>query len=154
MKKVKGIINLIVLVALIMLSTGCINKKALTPEKFKEKMEERKFVVGDATDQFTTKNYIKKMYVAQNKDLTYQIEYYSMTSETKAKDFYESKKTMFEKVSNTSNSTISKGNNSKYSQTGGGKYSVVSRIDNTVIILDVAKEYKEEINEILKDLDY
>lgn len=154
MKKLKNIISLIVLLTLIILTTGCINKKALTPEKFKDKIEEKKFIVGDATDQFTDYDYIEKMYVAQNKDLTYQIEYYSMTNESKAMSFYESKKATFEKVSYTSSSTVSKGNNSKYTQTGGGKYSVVSRIDNTVIVLDVAKEYKEEINEILKDLDY
>ena len=45
-------------------------------------------------------------------------------------------------------------NYSKYTLSTGNKYKVLSRIDNTVIYLDVDNSYKEEVKNILGELGY
>lgn len=42
----------------------------------------------------------------------------------------------------------------KYTLSTESKYKVISRIDNTVIYLNVDDNYKEEVKNVLKELGY
>ena len=138
----------------IVLSTGCTKKTELSAEKFRNKMEEDGYIVQEVTSQFSQYSYINKVYIAQNKDKTYQIEFYAMSSESNAKSFYENNKAIFEKVSISSHTMVDLGNYSKYSQTGEGKYSVISRVGKTAIYVNADVAHKDEIKAVLKKLDY
>ena len=139
---------------MIFFMTGCFNKKSISSNEFKSIMSEKGFDVQDATKQFSDYDYVKRTYIALNDD--FQIEFYELSDEEKAKGFYETNKSIFEssKESGYSQFNNSVGNHSKYTLKTGGKYKVVSRIDNTVIYLNVLEEYKDEIKDILKDLGY
>ena len=57
--------------------------------------------------------------------------------------------------SNSSVQTNINGKNySKYTLSSDGKYMIVSRINNTVVYLDVDSSYKDEIKTILNELGY
>lgn len=142
------------MVFVIILSTGCTKKVELSAEEFKSRMEKDGYTVQEATSQFSQYDYIKKVYIAQNKDKTYQIEFYAMSNEESAESFYAHNKSVFENVSSASRTTVNLGNYSKYSQTGGGMYSVISRIGKTAIYVNANKDYKDEIKSVLDKLDY
>ncbi|MBP3920364.1 MAG: hypothetical protein J6D28_02245 [Bacilli bacterium] len=149
-KIILGLLTLIITICL----TGCGNKTKLTAESFKTKMEENNYKVEEATNQFAKYNYVKKVYIALNEN--YQIEYYELENEEKAKTFYNNNKGIFEKSKENGYSQTNGefGNYAKYTLKTAGKYKVVSRIDNTVIYLNADEQYKKEIKEILKTIGY
>ena len=134
MKRVKQfLIGLICIVVLFTL-TGCVKKTAITSDEFKNKM----------------------VYIAINKDSTYQIEFYELSNKDYASNFFNNNKKTFEdsKSSGSTETSVSIGNNEKYTLTTKGKFKVVSRIDNTVIYLNVNDNYKSSVKDVLKDLGY
>lgn len=155
MKKKKNIIGILLILVISLFTTGCGSKKTISAEQFKEKLEAKNFILSDASNQFANYDYIKQVYIAQNPNKTYQIEYYFFADASRAKNFYEHNKGIFKKIGTVrSNSEITIANHSKYSQTAGGKFSVISRIENTVIYVNVNTEYKDEVTKILKELNY
>lgn len=152
----KKLILVITCLSFIFLCTGCGNKTALNYENFKSKMEEKNFVIQDATSQMSDYNYINKVYIAIDSSNSYQIEFYELLDSDYASGFYNNNKNIFEqnKSSSAIETSISSGNNAKYTLTTNGKYKVVSRIDNTVIYVNADDTYKTEIKDILKELGY
>lgn len=58
------------------------------------------------------------------------------------------------KSNSSAQTNISGKNYSKYTLSSGEKYMVVSRINNTVVYLDVNSNYKDEVKTILSELGY
>lgn len=146
----------VVICLLVFCVAGCGNAKSITADDFKEKMEDKKYSVTDATYQFAGADYIEKAYIALKSDSSYQIEFYQISNEEYAVSFYNNNKSIFEN-SKSSTSTYTEtnlGNHAKYALESDGKYKVVSKIDNTVIYLNVDSKYKDEVKDILKKLGY
>lgn len=156
MKRFSKVLLFIFCICLMISLTACGNKTALTASEFKTKMENKNFIVGDATYQMSQYDYIEKVYLAKNEDLTYQIEFYQISDVDNAYSFYIYNKKIFEesKQSNSKETTLNIGNRSKYTVETAGKYKVVSRIDNTVIYINVDEQYKSEVKTILDELGY
>lgn len=154
MGRFKNLLKVALCFTILFMVTGCGNKNAITSDDFKNKMEAKEFTVQDATNQFSNYDYIKQVYIALNDD--YQIEFYEMADNDNAVSFYENNKKIFEdsKSSGYAETNISMGNNSKYTLKTNGKYKVVSRIDNTVIYLNVDDSNQSTIKDLLKDLGY
>lgn len=156
MRKVKcfmmGVLCFVVLFTL----TGCGNKTSITSDDFKNKMESNGYTVQDATSQMASYDYIKKVYIAISNDSTYQIEFYELSDSDYATSFFNNNKSIFEdsKSSVSTETSVNLGNHNKYSLTANDKFKVVSRIDNTVIYLDVDENYKSSVKDILDDLGY
>lgn len=133
-----------------------LNKEPITVSEFKNIMEDKDFEIMDAKDQFEDYDYIEKVYLALEEDYEYQIEFYKLDEEDDAINFYNTNKRIFEdsKSSASAETSVSMGNNSKYTLATGDKYKVVSRIENTVIYLNVDEEYKDEVKDILKEIGY
>lgn len=148
----------IVLICFIMLFmiTGCGNKTAITASDFKTKMESKGYILQDVISQFSDYNYFNQAYVALSFDSAYQIEFYELSDTDSAISFFNTNKDIFEKSksSGSSETSVSIGNNEKYTLTTNSKFKVLSRIDNTVIYLDVSEDYKSQVKDILKDLGY
>ncbi len=146
----------ILLVVVSLFVTGCFKKTSITAEDFNTKMSDKGYVVQDATDQFASYEYIKKVYIALEKDGKYQIEFYEMDSEENASSFFETNKEKFEtRGSGTSTGTESSGSGyEKYTQTANGKYEVISRVENTAIYVDADDTYKDQIKEVLDEFKY
>lgn len=167
-KKNKGIsliIIILIIVAILIIGaivTGVIvinknkNKQAITANEFKDKMEDMNYIIVDAKEQFADYDYIEKVYLAVSEDYTYKIEFYETDGVEQAISFYNINKNIFEdyKTSVSFETSASIGNNSKYTLTTEKEYRLLSRIDNTVIFVHVDKEYKDKINEALKEIGY
>ena len=153
MKKKIGLV--IVILTSIFMITGCGSKTALEPNDFVDLVEQKDYQTTNVIDQFSDYSQIKSAFIAQNKKMTYQIEYYELDTEENAKTFYTGNKDIFKGLSNKkSNTEVDLKNYQKYTQSTDNTYSLISRIDNTIIYVNAKIEYKDEINKIIKTLGY
>lgn len=132
------------------------SKPSISATEFSTIMNSKGYKITDASDQLAQYEYVTKVYIAGNKSTNYQIEFYELSDDTMAKSFFNQNKTKFEnqKESASAETNVKGKNYSKYTLTTGNKYKVLSRIDNTVIYLDVDNSYKEEVKNILSELRY
>lgn len=153
MKKIKIFVLLILLLFTAACSTS-IKKESIDEEDFIRIMKGEGFNVVSVKEQFTQYNYIEEAYVATNNN--YKIEFYELEEDNYAVDFYETNKKIFEETrSNTSvylNEDYPESN--KYTLTTDKEYKVISRIEDTVVYLNMDKKYKDEASDILKKLGY
>lgn len=152
-KKISYILTLMIITVAL---TGCGKKKAITVDEYKDIMSSKLFVVNNAKNNIDEKSSIKDIYVAANTKERYQIEFYVLNSVDSAKEFFSNNKTRFGKQvgKNKVETKSKKGNFEKYTVTSLGQYRLVSRIDNTVIYLDIGESNKKKVDEILKELGY
>lgn len=165
MRGLKKVLLIVILSTFIFMITGCgnkngvlvnNNKKALTADGYKSKMEDKGYTVIDASDQVSQYDYVKKLYIALNADRTYQIEFTEFSDNDNAIAFFENNKKNFEDAKGDSSeyTKVKLGNYDKYTLLTNGEYNVVARIDNTTIYLNVDEEYKNDVQSTLKDLGY
>ena len=130
-------------------------KTAITASSFNSTMSQKGYDVQDARSQFAGYDYIKQALIAVSQE-GYQIEFYELEDETYAKNFYNDNKYIFEssKGNASAETSTSLKNYSKYTLSSNGKYMVVSRIDNTVIYVDVDNSYKDTVKTLLSELGY
>ncbi len=131
-------------------------KNPLTTKEFISKMIDKGYTVIDAKDQLVGYDKLKAATIALSKSNKYQFEFYELEDEDSAKEFYNYNKKRFESVKENNSKETSKEfkNYSKYTLTTDGKYKVISRIDNTVMYLDVDENYKDTVTSVLKEFDY
>ncbi len=131
-------------------------KTSITASSFKNSMEQKGYIVSDANSQISEYDYIKQVYVAVDSDYSYKIEFYELSDENYAMNFYNTNKSIFESSKGNASAETSAGlkNYSKYTLSSNGKYMVVSRIDNTVVYLNVDDSYKDTVNNLLNELGY
>lgn len=131
-------------------------KKSMTAKEFKTLMQEKGFVVSDATNQFSQYDYVEQVYIAVPSDYSYQIEFYEFSDVDYATSFYNNNKSIFKssKGNNSRETSVGIKNYSKYALSTNGKYKVVSRIDNTVIYLNVDSNNKDIVKDLLDEIDY
>lgn len=151
MKKIRNII----LVLLIVLMFGCGKKDSITSDNFKEIMKDNDFYILDSKEQFSEYDYIKEALIAAYSD-DYQIEFYVLEDDRNALAFYKYNKEIFEasKEDFSVYSNVDFDTNNKYTLVTEDSYKVISRIKNTVLYADVDKEYKNDVNKVIKKLGY
>ncbi len=133
------------------------DKESISADDFTEAMEDEDFTVEDSTEQFADEEVVEKCLIAYNDD--YQIEFYVLESDREAVRAFSHNKDDFESTYGSSGSARSKSevniaNYSKFAMTTGEGFFVVSRIDNTMIYLEVDKEFKDEVKDILESIGY
>ncbi len=161
MKK-KPVVIVLIVIALIIAILGVVfvnlnkEKTSITASSFKNSMEQKGYIVSDANSQFSEYDYVKQVYVATNSDYSYQIEFYELSDENSAMNFYNNNKSIFEssKGNASTETNASLKNYSKYTLSANGKYMVVSRIDNTVVYVNVDDSYRNTVKDLLKELGY
>lgn len=153
MKK-KILMMFAVLSMMILALAGCGKKTAVTPEQFKSSMESRGYQVQDATEQFPEGSGVDKVYIALKDD--YQIEFYQVETAEQAKLAFSQNKADFQALKGSSDleTNVESDQSSKYTLKTNGMYMVISRIDNTFIYVNADGKVKQEIEEVLKELDY
>lgn len=152
----KKFLNLFVVSVLMICISGCGKVKPITADNFKQEMAKKNYNVVDVTKQFESAKYVKKAYVALEGNKKYQIEFYQIDNKENTLSFYNTNRNIFkQKKSNKSSETnVDLENHSKYTLSSDGKYMVVSRIDNTVVYLNVDSKHKKEVKNILDELGY
>lgn len=158
MKKTIGIILLLVIIGFIGYTVVNMvsDKTPVTASDFYTTMSEKGYTLVDATSQYAEYDYVTQVYLAVNKDYTYQIEFFELASDEYAMNFYTTNKDSFEteKSGTSANTSIAVANYAKYTLSSNGKYQVVSVIDNTGIYVDVDDMYKDEVQSVLSELGY
>ena len=157
MKLKKYFIFSLVIILMLIFTTGCTNKKELSSEEFITIMENEEFEVNDSTENFKESSDIKKYIVAVDTKSSFEIEYYEFNDNKKAKELFNKLENKFKNSDiskRTSYQTTSLGNYNYYSLTTDDYYKVVSRINKTVIVTDSNRVNKERIKEVFKKLGY
>ncbi len=131
-------------------------KKSITANEFKTLMQGKGLVVSDVTSQYSRYDYVEQVYVAVPSDYSYQIEFYELSDSEYAISFYNNNKSIFEssKGNVSGGTSLSAKNYSKYSLSTDGNYKVISRIDNTVVYLNVDSSNKNTVKDLLNELGY
>ena len=113
-------------------------------------------MLNDCTDKFEGYDFIEQVYVAIDDGGSYQIEFYDLSDNDQAKEFFSNNVQIFkENRSNmNTNTSVSLGNYEKYTQTDTDQFSMISRIDDTVIYVVEEKADKEAVEAVVKELGY
>lgn len=152
------IITFVIIIAIVGVIFINLNKEkaSITALDFYITMSQKGYVVQDASGQFLEYDYVKQAYIAGNNDYTYQIEFYELIDDSNAISFYNNNKSIFESSKGNTSAETSVGlkNYSKYTLSSNDKYMVVSRINNTVIYVDVEDRYKDAVKTLLDELGY
>ncbi len=151
----KKILGIVVGLLLMFVLTGCGSKTAITLEEFSSVAKEEGYSISDAMDQFVGIDYMKSATVAITED-NYQVEFYELDDDTHATAFFNNNKLRFEGLKGNASleSSIDMGNYSTYSLTSDGQYMYLSRVDNTLVYVDVKEEFKDEVKELIDKLGY
>lgn len=159
-------VAIVVLICSLFLSAGIIavvlfvknidfKKEAIKAREFASIMDDENYEIIDVTAQYESYG-IDEAYVAIEENRDYQIEFYELSSESKAKNMFETNKDYFEDGAGNSKitSSYSIGNYNIYSLTSNGNYQYLCRVDNTLLYIDVEDEYKDEVKDIIEELGY
>lgn len=149
----KKIISILIGAVLIFTIIGCGNKKAMTAGDFENKMGKNGYEVINITSQYPSKA-IKDVLIA-GKD-GYQIEFFIVENVDVAVSSYNLNKETFEKSKGNKSVQTQKtvGNTSRFTLKTNSKYKVISRVENTFIFIIAPQEKSEEIDTVLKELNY
>lgn len=160
MKKTKSILAVVTLCIICLLGfSGCGKKKTpVSAEKFRDTLESKGFIVSSSTSAYSQNKDVTESYIAISPDYKYQIEFIVTDSVSGATRLYNTNKSKFEFGKSSSglskNKSIELANYATYSLVTGGKYQVISRIDNTLIYVNVDEQYQESVKSVLNDLGY
>lgn len=151
-----AIIAVIIVVVIILFTVLNKEKEAITANEFSTIMQSKGYTIIDAKEQFDSYDYIENAYIATLSSSDYQIEFYEMSNNDYAVSFYNNNKSIFEssKGNASGETSVSMANYSKYTLSTNGMYKVLSRINNTVIYMNVDSEYKDTVKSILDELGY
>ena len=151
-KKISSILlGLLILVVL----TGCFSKKALTSKEFITVMKDKNFDIYDISSTYSSYGYIGTVILAKSKE-DYQLGFYTFDDENYATEYFNINKGSFDSLEGDSSSKaqVEAGNYSTYALTKAGKYMYLSRVDNTLLYIDVDVKHKTEVKNIVEELGY
>ncbi len=161
MKK-KALFIILAVVLVIVVGLGALfaflnrEKDPVTSDEFKSLARENGYGLADATEQFAQYDFIDEVCLAIYPDNSHQIEFYVFTDTEFASQFYANNKAIFEqsKGNAAASSNVNLKNYSKFTLSTDGRFKVLSRIDNTVIFVNVDDSYKGQVKNVLKALGY
>ena len=162
--KTKDIIIIILMLIIIILTIfGIINtwgkinvKEKITDKKFVKVVENLKFDTKDIKEEQGKERgkMLKSVTSATKGDLT--IDFYIFKTEKIAKGAFFSGEELFSDVKNISyKKNVERGKNySRFLVNKDSRYGIVSRIDNTLILVDTTKNNKNEVEKVMKEIGY
>lgn len=155
------IVIIIIIIILCLLTIGiCFSvvallqkkKEPLTIDEFTKFMSNNGFFIEHTKDQYGDFNYIEDAYEAVKNE--YIIEFYKCTTVDDAQEFYNYNKKQVS-YNSKKKTTVNIGRSyNKISLVNSTNYICVARIQDTVIYVDADKNYKDEIDKVLKELGY
>lgn len=135
---------------------GCAKKEPITSQMFSDTMTQNGYTIVDIKEQYSDIEFITEAYLAVDESESYQIEFYVLTDNDRAENMFEGNKQEYEqnKGSSYTGNSYNVGNHSKYTLTADGMYVLISRIDNTMIFVKSAADYKDAVNDAVDVLGY
>lgn len=153
----KKISRIILIMGAVLLLTGCmqVDKEAMTAKEFKSSMEDQGFTVIDETE--SGDGDYQAIYTATDEE-KYSFEYYFMKSDTAATTVYDYARNNLETQYSEDDTVViietSNDYQAEYSVTASDYYCFVARVDNSVLYVTACAEYKDDTDDILKNLGY
>lgn len=149
----KSIVLGLLIIVVSCLTTGCLFYNYLEPGDFKDQFSARGYTVTKVDEADYEAKYISK---ATKEDVPYEVLYYQFDNEKDAKKAYKDYK---DNLSNliTTNSKDTESNGavlSKYVCKSENEYIIISRVKDTLIFINTTKDYQNEVDEILEDIQY
>ncbi len=153
MKDKSVILGIVIIIIVIFATTGCIFYHVEKPEDFKKTFGDAGYTIVDTNNgKYESKVYLE----ATKEDIPFVISYYEFDTEVEAQKAY--KKYTLDIVSYiTSDSSNTENTGAVFSKTvavSQNEYIVISRVKNTLIFIPGLKEYKNDIDTILKSIKY
>lgn len=152
MKKRNILLGSIVILFLLTL-TGCGNKSAIDTKTFKDIGLKHGYTITDVKEQYSMYNNIKEATVIGSND-EWQIEFYVLNSSNDALGMFNTNKEIFESYKGAASIEGFKniGNYNTYSLQSNGMYMHLCRIDNTLLYVNVPKQYEELVKNLINEL--
>jgi len=149
-----GLLTLFVgAIFVLLIIIGLSVKEPITSIEFAKHLKNEGYKVSYEEDLLTPE--LSMVLSATNEDYSCVLFFAEAYKDSGAESFYvKEKKVLSDKYNIVSQTEQSGTSYCKYTATTQTKYFVVSFIDNTVIFVEADKEYKEEIKDILKELNY
>ena len=154
MKKKHIIMSIICLVAVLFL-VGCFTKQSITVDEFKSNMEGNGLTLNNIKEEYGVYEEVVDANTAILDD-KYQVEFYTFTDEVSSQGFYETRINEFVPIESTYKEKYNEtgSNYNIYSLTTEDVYVYISRVDKTLLYINVNKEYKDEIKDLIEKLGY
>ena len=137
------------------------NKKAITAEQFKDKIETKGFDIATVETLWSKEdiknNGIKQGYLTQNvEDIEYRINFFSFKDENSAKYWlYDGINSIRqENTGNLVETTEKSMNHTTYIALNNGTYKTIRRIGNTLIWATINEEDKQAVINLLSEFGY
>lgn len=153
MKNKSVILGILIIVLVCIITTGCGFYNLLDTQEFKEHCGARGYTTSDKEKGlYESKSYI----VATKSDVPYKIEYYEFEDEISTKKAYEKQIDAIPNyiTTDSQNKRIDGAVFSKTTAVSENEYIIISRVKNTMIFIASTKEFQNEIDSFLEDIDY
>ncbi len=152
MKRLRKIFTVLFVMFLL---TGCGDKKALTADRFKEKLEAKGYTVEDITNG-TSYDYLSKAYSALNKKSFCKIQFYEMTDLDHSIYFFDNNKKIMEEEEDETKKVSSShfANYAKFEIKTSDRYRYMFRIGKTIVYANNELECEKEIKGAVKKIGY
>ncbi len=153
MKNKSIIIGIVIIVIVCIITTGCVFYNVVDKEEFNKHFTALGYSISDTEEaKYEADTYL----VATKEDVPYKVEYYEFENEVEAKKVYEKYKDSIVDyiTANTENQETKGAVFAKIVAESTDDYIVISRVKNTLIFIDGTHDYKDSIDDILKDIKY
>ncbi len=150
--KISILIGVLIILGVCLFTTGC-GYKSINTEEFKNHFSALGFTISETEEApYESKTYV----VAKKDDLPFNIEYYEFEDETSAKKVF---KKYFDNIASyiTSTSENSRTQGSQIDKdvsVSDNEYIIISRVKKTLIFIVGPKEYSEQIDKFVEDINY
>lgn len=153
MKNKSILIGILIIIVVVLVTTGCGFYNLITTKDFKEHFGALGYTISETEEaKYDSKTYV----VASKEDVPYKIEYYEFDEEVDAKKVYEKyKDSIVEYITSDSQNQETKG--AVFAKTvavSDNEYIVISRVKNTLIFIAGTNNYSNEIDTLLEDIEY
>ncbi len=153
MKNKSIIAGIAIIVMVCIITTGCMFYNVIDKEEFNKHFTALGYTISDTEEaKYEADTYL----VATKEDVPYKIEYYEFKNEVEAQKAYKNYKDHIVDyiTTNSENQETTGAVFSKTVAVSTDEYITISRVKNTLIFIAGTKEYREDIDNILKDIKY
>lgn len=149
----KKISKLLLIICFSFILSGC-SKKVVTTDNFKNILKNEGMAIYDMTNKMPDDANIKEATIGM-KDDKWKVEYYIFEDNKSAQTVYETNETRLKTAKNTlSTQNVNKDEFKKFEVDTDENYMIVIRNKTSVLYTIVEKKYKDDLNKIIKKMDY
>ena len=153
-RKLSALACVILVISLMVTLTACRTREPVTSDVFKEKAEDLGYTVSNITDQYAQYTYILKCVGFETDSI--HMEFFEIDSSDNAVSFFDANKTQVEtyKSSGTTETSVSVNSYQKYTLKTQEKYYIVVQVGTTAIYSYCDKSESEQLDNLIKAIDY